>query len=218
MRWLFLKLKTFVKNSNSLFFVFWGSIFLVYLVLAYTLPVLDMPKYSGVTQNLLVPILVIGVISSYLLAGVVGYISSGGESGYVVPGFVVWLLITGIGSYAFIHATDGMKKATPQEERAESKQEVITKNRKSLVQPLIDIHKSSNGGYQGLCQNLPELEKEIRSSFKQKFWQTMKCEATAEAYALSFGDAFTETDWRWCMDSSGFAGQGNLNRDNIRCE
>jgi len=218
MWWLFSKLKTNV-NSNSSFFIFWGSIFLAYLVSAYTLPALDLPKYSGVTQHLLVPILVAGAISSYLIAGIIGYMSSENESGYVVPGFLVWLLLTGVGSYAYIYSTNGAKKAVPEEKRAESKQEVIKKSRKSRVQPFIDLHESSQGSYKGLCENLPDLTQDVAPGvIGKEFWQTMKCASTTDKYALSFGDSFAETDWRWCMDSSGFTGEANLDKEDTRCQ
>jgi hypothetical protein len=208
-----------VKNAahqNSSFFILIGSVCLLYVLLSYTLPALDTPQYQAVTQNILVPICVGGAIFGYSIAGVVGYMSSGKESGYVVIGFIMWLLLTGVSSYVFISSSDGFRQATTKEERAADRQEIISGSERWLSS-LVDFHATTEGSYAGLCEALPNIAPQInmRNSFQKDLWRTMKCESTEEAYALSFGD--TLTDWRWCMDSAGFAGEGRVNQDAIHC-
>lgn len=209
------KVKNDVQTSSG-FFILIGTVCLIYVLLSYTLPALDTSKYQAVTQNMLVPISAAGAIFGYAIAGVVGYMSSGSESGYVVVGFIVWLLLMGVSSYGYISVSNGFEQSEPKEDRAADRQEIISGSERWLSS-LVDLHVAKEGGYAGLCDALPGIAPQINmgNSFQQDLWRTMKCRSTEKVYALSFGD--TVTEWRWCMDSTGFVGEGDIDTDTVRC-
>lgn len=204
-------------NPNSTLFYAIGIYAVIFVAASYVIPEFGASEYQGVLQHILRPMFLISAACGVIVGASISYLSTGKESGYMVGGFLVWLILTTVISGVYFNGTSVLDKAMPLGDRAKDRQEMISGSERWYLS-LVDLHVAQTGSYVGLCDSLPNLVPSMsigNIDFQQDLWETMKCSATQEAYVFSFGD--TLTDWRWCTDSTGFTGKGSVNTNTVRC-
>lgn len=211
-------------NPNSTLFYAIGIYGVIFTAASYVIPELGASEFQGVLQHILRPLFLTSAVSGAIVGVSISYLSTGKESGYMVGGFLVWLILTAGISGAYIYTTNGFEKSIPAEDRAKDRQQIISGSFEQTVDGWTGLYEETEEGYLGFCESLPGLVQgstpQISASvktFQEEVWGTFNCAADDDAYAFSFGDGFDVTDWRWCKDANGFSGEGNINNNTIRC-